>query len=177
MAKKQNTKKFIRKLSLRLSDAGIKCIWAEADADRLITVKALECAKDKEIIVHAEDTDVLILLLHLTTPELKNIVFIPHPKKTSKKKKQCWRIKEVQQCLGKDLCNRLPFIHAFSGCDTSSRPYGMGKATTLRKLKSQDLATCADVFINPISSVEQVVEAGDLAMRLLTGGKCERIIS
>ena len=98
-------------------------------------------------------------------------------RKTSKKKKQYWRIKEVQQCLGKDLCKRLPFIHAFSGCDTSSRPYRMGKATTLRKLKSQDLATCADVFINPISSVERVVEAGDLAMRLLTGGNVKESLA
>ena len=63
------------------------------------------------------------------------------------------------------------FIHAYSGCDTTSRPYGMGKATALLKvMRDESLGKCADVFTNITSTKAEVVDAGDLTMRLLTGG-------
>ena len=117
-----------------LTIAGIDCTRAKADADRLITRSAIKCAKHNETIVHAEDTDVLILLLYMTTENLKDIIFIPYLKKASRKKKRFWPIQDVQKSLGSDLCRRLLFIHAFSGCDTISCPYGMGKASVLHKV-------------------------------------------
>ena len=171
LVNKANAKKLIMLLSKRLTEAGIKCSHAKADADRLITLSALECAKDYETVVHAEDTDVLILLLHMATRNLKDIIFIPHLKKASKKKKRLWPIQDIQESLGDNLCRRLLLIHAYSGCDTTSRPYGMGKSSVLKKLlNDNDLGKCADTFVQPLSSKSQIIEAGDIAMRLLTGG-------
>ena len=48
----------------------------------------------------------------------------------------------------------------------------MGKSTVLTKvLKDSDLCHCADIFVDNHSSTEDVIRSGDLAMRLLTGGK------
>ena len=119
-----------------------------------------------------EDTDVLVLLIN-RSPEIEShdILFIPHLKKSSKKKLRIWPIKEVRTALGPELCKHLLFIHAFSGCDTTSRPYGMGKASVVKKvIHDEELRTCASIFVDPQSPKEKVIEAGDLAMRLLTGG-------
>ena len=46
----------------------------------------------------------------------------------------------------------------------------MGKATVLKKLTSdKDLGKCADVFMYNSSTRDQIIEAGDLAMQILTG--------
>ena len=47
----------------------------------------------------------------------------------------------------------------------------MGKATALLKvMRDESLGKCADVFTNITSTKAEVVDAGDLTMRLLTGG-------
>ena len=38
--------------------------------------------------------------------------------------------------MGPELCLLLPFVHAVSGSDTTSRLYGVGKGAALRKLRS-----------------------------------------
>ena len=146
------------------------CVKADDDADKLIADTALQCALNSKTMVHAEDTDILIILL--SSPECPHdLVFAPL-KKASKKAKKFWPIQKVQKSLGLELCLRLLFIHAFSGCDTTSRPFGMGKSTVLTKvLKDSDLCHCADIFVHNHSSTEDVIRSGDLAMRLLTGGK------
>ena len=60
--------------------------------------------------------------------------------------------------------------HAYSRCDTTSRPYGRPKVTALQKMKNdQTLAKCADVFTK-ISSLKRRPRGRELAMRLLSGG-------
>ena len=42
----------------------------------------------------------------------------------------------------------MPFVHAFSGCDTVSRIYGIGKPQLLKKAISDPYFKCqADVFL------------------------------
>ena len=46
------------------------------------------------------------------------------------------------------MCHILPFVHAFSGCDTVSRIYGIGKPQLLKKAISDPYFKCqADVFL------------------------------
>lgn len=58
-------------------------------------------------------------------------------------------------------CSLLPFIHAISGCDTTSRMFGIGKGAAYKKFKSsvyiQDLAQ----RIMTYSSKEDVAQAGE----------------
>ncbi|KAG7174137.1 hypothetical protein Hamer_G025905 [Homarus americanus] len=34
---------------------------------------------------------------------------------------------KMKQVLGSDMCSQLLFIHAFTGCDTTSRIFSVGK--------------------------------------------------
>jgi len=38
--------------------------------------------------------------------------------------------------LGLQLCSLLPFVHALSGCDTTSRPYDVRKPAALKLLRT-----------------------------------------
>ena len=50
----------------------------------------------------------------------------------------------------------------------------MDKASIMHKVKgSPDLGMCADVFASPDSTTEEVIQAGDSIMRLLTDGSAE----
>ena len=40
---------------------------------------------------------------------------------------------KVKAELGPAVCRNMFFLHAILGCDTTSRPYGTGKAASLKK--------------------------------------------
>ncbi len=79
---------------------------------------------------------------------------------------------QLQDLLGHDMSTIMLFLHAITGSDATSRPYGVGKAASLKKMqKSSTLVEQAKVFMDPLSSHDQIVNAGDIAMRVLMGGK------
>ena len=43
-------------------------------------------------------------------------------------------IKVIKQVTGSEISQSLLFPHAFTGCDTTSRIFGIGKKSALRKL-------------------------------------------
>lgn len=53
------------------------------------------------------------------------------PKRAQKVK--LWDIKRTKMLLGEELCQLLPAIHSLTGCDTTSNPFGIGKAAALKK--------------------------------------------
>lgn len=50
-------------------------------------------------------------------------------------KAKLWDIKRTKMLLGEELCQLLPVIHSLTGCDTTSKPFGTGKAAALKKKK------------------------------------------
>ena len=74
----------------------------------------------------ADDTDIVVLLLHHWHENLKDILF------SSEKSKKTWSIKDCCESLPNDVRAVLPFIHAFSGCDSTSSIFGYGKSKVLR---------------------------------------------
>ena len=171
LANKKNNQAYIDSLSQFLIEKGVNCKLAQGDADMPMIQEAMSSAETHETYVHGEDTDLLVLLLSLTTRDHEKITLIPHQKKASKKKRKVWRIQETQVVLGEDMSRRLLFTHAFSGCDTTARPFGIGKTTVFNKIQNDyTLGQSADVFLNAESSKEEIVQAGDVAMRIIHGG-------
>ena len=65
LANPENKKQFIAALKNFLQNKGITCIHAKDDADIVILKTALEKSVDHSVVnVVAEDTDVLVLLVH-----------------------------------------------------------------------------------------------------------------
>ena len=73
----------------------------------------------------------------------------------------------LQRNLELDLSKSLLFIHAASGCDTTSRPYGIGKISAISKYS--DLTQSAKEFLIPDRIYSQIEEAGHQTLTVLYG--------
>jgi hypothetical protein len=85
-------------------------------------------------ILIGDDTDQLILLLDHATAVTFPIYMVSEPKK--EKNGKTWDILKILEMLGCNICQLLLFAHAIVGCDTTNKPYGLGKGSALKLLKS-----------------------------------------
>jgi hypothetical protein len=53
---------------------------------------------------------------------------------TISKKMKIWNIKQTKDFLGEDICHLLPLLHSLTGCDSTSRLFGIGKGIALKRL-------------------------------------------
>ncbi|VDI55510.1 Hypothetical predicted protein [Mytilus galloprovincialis] len=168
LANNENKQNFIEMLSKKMHSNGIETKHASADADVLIAKTAVESSISHPTILLGEDTDLLVLLLYYYNFGSKNLIFKPnHDKKT---KSKIWDINKTKVVLGQDMCKVLPIVHAISGCDTTSKLYGVGKVATLKKfIDSPTLKELGEVFLKE-SLVEDVKNAGEKVITFLYGG-------
>ena len=101
---------------------------SEGDADILIVKEAIELAQDnKEVIVAADDTDVLALLMYHWS-NLMGDVYFSTVKREGKRKSatlQFWSICHLVEAHSH--VEHLLFAHAWTGCDTTSAAHQKGK--------------------------------------------------
>lgn len=169
-----NKQKFINMLSAKLQEKGIKTIHATGDADVLIATTALKSASICTTTVIGEDTDLLVLLCMGQNQTAFPLIFRSEGQQISKKMKKIWDINAVKRKLGQDTCKLLPLIHAITGCDTTSRMFGIGKEYTLRKvLRDTNLKQHANVFLRKSSRAEITAAGEKLVSRLYGGDKDE----
>ena len=165
-----NKQAFILLLSKVLESSGVCCLHAEGDADLLIAQTALRQAMTQSTTVVGEDTDLLILLLYYASKENTHPIFFRSDKNTGSKRRM-WPIKWLVEKLGADVCNLLSAIHAFGGCDTTSRLYGIGKDLPLRMLPNEELKSSFEVFCQKDCAQQAVIEAGEMVFLCLYNGR------
>ena len=70
-----------------------------------------------------------------------------HVTPTSSQKNTKYNINLLKETLGDDVCHELLFIHAYLGCDSTSRIFGIGKKSAFQKLVKSDpvIKSCAIV--------------------------------
>ena len=66
---------------------------------------------------------------------MADVYFLSETKKSQKKSLQVWRIRGLIFKAGKTVISHLLFIHAWTGCDTTSATFGHGKANLLMKIQ------------------------------------------
>ena len=158
----KNKQRFINMLGFRLEAIGCQVHHAKGDADVLVVETAVACAEKNDTVVVADDTDILVLLIHHASQVRHNIWFKPNAKK--KKGERCWNIAATRQSLGTTVCSNILFSRAFLGFDTTSRLHGIGKHKAVSKLKDEVFSKQAAVFMNPESKMEDIINAGNCAM-------------
>ena len=90
-----------------------------------------------------------------------NLFFQPETKANSNERR-FWNIKSVKEKLGQDICRHILFIHAISGCDTTSRFFGICKGLPLKKFVSDThFGEFVKVFDSLSESKEEIVKAGE----------------
>ena len=121
-------------------------------------------------VLVGEDTDLLIILLHHANMDDKELYFKPEPKSNARNVR-LWNIKKSKEKLGSCIISKLLFIHAITGCDTTSRLFGIGKAASLAKIQcSGEFSKAADAFMQDKANKEGIMKAGENALVILYNG-------
>ena len=116
-----------------LQQKGCHVIQAEGDADVDIIKAAVSMSGYKSTTLIGEDTDLLILLLYHATLKDSHELYFRSDKTGDKTKQYVYNINVLKQILGDNICTDLLFVHAFTGCDTTSRIFGFGKKSVFLK--------------------------------------------
>ena len=145
------------------------------DADTMIVECALQFAiGGREVNVVADDTDVLVLLIYHWKQYMADIYFLSEAKKSQKKGLRVWKICDLVTKAGKVLASNLLFIHAWSGCDTTSATFGQGKTSLLKKIKeSEELQQISTLISEPDITAEQIGKGGIRLFVVMYCGKRE----
>ena len=119
--------------------------------------KLCTMANRRSVVVVGDDTDLLVLLLHHLSPR-HHVIFLQTASKIL-------NIRMLQDHLAPDLTVSLLFLHAVTGCDTTSRSYGIGKVMAMSKC--HQLKDHARLFMKPNQSHDDVNKHGEAALEIL----------
>lgn len=117
----------------------------QEEADTRMILHATHCLKADGcdiIIVHANDTDVIVLFLYFLScsPEFESCKEL-----WIRTESDCYLpIHSLAKCLGPSVCKLLPFLHSLSGRDTTSYPFFFGKRSWFTASKNIDLPALAE---------------------------------
>jgi len=161
LANTSNKQALINLLAEYMVKTDIDVEHAQGDADYKICMLACLSATKKPTAVVADDTDVFQLMTHHAdvTDMTENLYMV-----TSK---QTVCITTLKRNLDPALSEALLFLHSLSGCDTTSRPYGIGKVTVLTKYAALQKST--SIFMSPYSSKNDIEKAGEDALLVIYG--------
>lgn len=142
LSNQNNKNNLIITITNKLQSEGFLCKRAPEDADVLIVNTAIQLAKqDKTVIIVGQDIDLLVLLHQLNSNGL-DIYF--HKPGSSNVKDSFY----TSHCFKHEpYTSVIAFLHAFSGCDTTSSFAGKGKKTIVRSLlDNKNLLNLASVY-------------------------------
>ena len=143
---------------------------ATGDTDVPIVEAAVTVSDTCVAVLVGDDTDLLVLLIHLADGYKHNIYFRPEPKKGGALR--CIGVNSIRNKLRENICGNILFVHTFLGCDTTSRLFAIGKAAGLKLVKENEtFREQAEVFRRVNSSKDQVIAAGEKAMTIVQKGK------
>ena len=166
-----NKQQLITLIGDKLKEVGCTVIQADGDADVDIAKTAVNSTDMYSTTLIGEDTDLLLLLLHYCKADGKALYF--RSDNQSRTNLKVYNINRMKQVLGNKLCTHLLFLHSFTGCDSTSRVYGIGKKSIFQKVVKNDpvLGLCADTFTSRGVTPTQIENLGCQAMTVVFGGE------
>ncbi|CAJ1064633.1 hypothetical protein SNEBB_002215, partial [Xyrichtys novacula] len=145
-----NKQALIQLIMERMRQNGCNIIQAEGDADVEIAKAAISMSAFRPTTLIGEDPDLLVLLLyHADASKCVELYFC-----SDKAKSHVYNIKVLKQVLGEAVCNDRLFLHAFTGCDSVSRVFGIGKKVGFQRIikKEKAMKDCSKAFSTPKQS-------------------------
>ena len=159
-----NKNRLIALLKDEMAEVGIDVVQATEDADVLIINTAKSKASEFDsVTIIGEDIDLLVLLTALASSH-DNIYF----KKSGRGNAPC--VFYSSNSFKYDP-QAILFLHVFSGCDTTSAPFGHGKAKFCSALQKQpNLIEVVSAFRKSEATPDQIGKAGEKFFVALYGG-------
>ena len=163
-----NKERLISMLCEKLVHEGFEVKQAFEDADTLIVTTAIEMAENfQQAIIVGEDTDLLVLLT-AREPSSSNIYVMKPGKGTS----QTTMYSPAHFNYSSAVKENILFLHAFSGCDTTSAFFRQGKIKFVKLLENNpNLQEAVQCFKNPDASAGDVGSAGQRFLAALYSSK------
>ena len=173
MSRDANKQSLIQMITAELRRSGCDVIHAHGDADVDIMKAAVEASLVDPTTVIGEVTDLLVLLLYYAQRDSIKDLYFRSDKIKADGSFKVYDIKHLQEILGHDVCLQLMFIHAMTGCDTTSRIFTVGKKTVFQNLVKGDpvLQVCDGAFTVPNQTTYVIDDLGCQAMVIRFGGK------
>lgn len=140
----------------------------EKDADVLIIQTALERATDfKSVVIVGNDIDLLVLLTGIAEPIHSNVYFLkPGQGKVPK------FLYSSRSCKQDFMTSNILFLHAFTGCDSTSAIFNKGKIQVINNLKKQKhLQKAVKVFYSDNAHPDEIDTAGEKFFVAIYGGQ------
>jgi len=162
-----------------LQDNGITAFQAKDDADTVIVRTVLDIAsKGEPVTVVADDTDILVLLVHHFKPDMGDMYMLSEITRLRSARMSVVAIREVRESIGTTASQQLLAVHALSGCDSTSALYGHGKGSVFRKLV-HDASTLplTETLTSEHASQAEVVQAGLKLLLMLYSGKPDETLN
>ena len=163
-----NKTEIIALISTYLRNNDITVINCAGDADTEIVSTALEYSTntdDRRVIVVADDTDIAVMLLYHWKETMMDIIFY------QQRMNRGWSMKTVSPSIN-TIKDHLLFIHAMSGCDTTSAAFGKGKVGFLNLVKkSETLKDLSDTMNDVWADKNEIGMASITTFTLVYGGK------
>lgn len=169
-----NKQEFVNTLASELENRGIKCILCPSDADTTIVKTAL-AVTEKPVVVLADDTDILILLMHHLSqlPTRSRNVYLRNFKvQKVNDERLTYNLYDVITSTDELSLRLILFSHAFTGSDTTSVIYNFGKTAIFNKLiKSTKLQEIATLFYKDQADVKEIGDSTVKFFEVLHNGE------
>jgi len=170
-----NKSQFIALLVDQLKVVAVTAKQSAADADTDIVQAAIELAtRQQPAIVVADDTDVLCLLTHHLKSNMADVYMLLSRRSIKNKSGKLVSIRKVQSTIGTQAVGQLLVLHALTGCDTTSAPFGIGKVTAFKKVtKDSNTVALTNVIGSNTATRDAVADAGSKLLVMLYGGRSQ----
>ena len=156
LSNNKNKSRLIEMLRIKLADNNIFTCQAESDADKLIVDTAINL-ETKNVVIVSEDIDVLVILTALVNED-REIYFLKPAR--GKVQQKIFSSKSLEKSFPK-YKEHILFLHAFTGCDTTSAFFNKGKIKFAKNFeKRHDLHESAKVFKNVNEDSNNIFQAG-----------------
>ena len=147
---------------LGLASVAVILTTEEGDADVVIVRKAIELGEHDDVVIIADDTGIIVLLVYHAQSSHQFYM---------ETKQHIIDIHAAQQALGVDICRSLLFVHAMTGCETTSAMFGVGKTKALKVLQaSEELSARVLVFGDLTTPKYVLFEVGEKFLSAMYGG-------
>ena len=149
---------------------GQDCTNGHEEADvKIISYLRQLLPTSSHIQILADDTDIFVLLVFF--------VWLYKPAANVSMRKYDGRIIDINATSAKlgDKCLDLLVVHAISGCDTVSYPFGKGKVSAINTMLKMDIDLKA--FANPEATELEWMQAGLNFLSLIYCGKIVESLS
>ena len=170
LSNEHNKSELIKPISKFLRDDSQNVINCVSDADMKIVSTALDYSTvdGRTIVVVADDTDIAVMLLYHWHEEMGDLIlFQPCISRG-------WNMKVVFPNVT-SVKDYLLFIHAMSGWDITSAPYGKGKTSFMNLVNKSEMLKDISTTINDVWAYQAEIRIASIATftTMYGGRKCD----